>query len=363
MKMMIWSFLMIKLFIIDDSALVRNEFKKIFDPLKDITIIGTAPNPVDAFEVFKRTGLPDVFILDIEMPKMDGLTFLEMIGKQKPIPTIICSTLVTRGSSSAIDAMRMGAVDIVLKPTSNINQFFGDKNDEFISKVRIAAKAHATFIQNIRRTSESKILDTKQVSSSVKATRSLPPSKKIIAIGASTGGVQTLEELFMYLQPNHPPIIVTQHMPVGFTASFAERLDQVLPASHVKEAAEGDILMHGRILIAPGDLHMEVIKNGFQYQIALKNYPKVNSHKPSVNVLFRSIAKNVGIFGVGFLLTGMGDDGATGLLEMKNAGAATYAQDEQSCIVYGMPKKAVDLDAVKDSLSLKEIANIINTVR
>lgn len=354
---------MIKLFIIDDSALVRNEFKKIFAKVDDIEIIGSSSNPVDAFEVFKRTGLPDVFILDIEMPKMDGLTFLEMIGKQKPIPTIICSTLVTRGSSSAIDALRMGAVDIVLKPTSDINKFFGDKNEEFISKVRIASKSRVTFIQNIRRTSESKVLDEKQVSSTIKATRSLPHSKRIIAIGASTGGVQTLEQLFMDLEPNHPPIVVTQHMPVGFTASFADRLDQILPSSHVKEANDGDVLMHGRILIAPGDLHMEVFKNGFQYQIALKNYPKVNSHKPSVNVLFRSMAKNVGIFGVGFILTGMGDDGATGLLEMKEAGAVTYAQSEKDCIVYGMPKKAVDIDAVKSSLSLTEISNIINTVR
>ncbi|WP_456485305.1 protein-glutamate methylesterase/protein-glutamine glutaminase [Hydrogenimonas sp.] len=354
---------MIKLFIIDDSALVRNELKKIFEPVRDIEIIGTAPNPVDAFEVFKRTGLPDVFMLDIEMPKMDGLTFLEMIGKQKPIPTIICSTLVARGSPQAIDAMRMGAVDIVLKPTTNLDKFFGDRCEEFISKVRIASRSKALFIANIKRTSESKVLSDKQVSSSVKATSSLPPSKKIIAIGASTGGVQILEELLFQLEPNHPPIVITQHMPAGFTKSFADRLNQILPSSNVKEAQEGDTLMHGRILIAPGDLHMEVAKSGFQYKVVLKNYPKVNSHKPSVNVLFRSMAKEVGIFGVGIILTGMGDDGATGLLEMKNAGALTYAQEEKSCIVYGMPKKAVELGAVKATLSLKETANIINTIR
>jgi two-component system chemotaxis response regulator CheB len=297
------------------------------------------------------------------MPKMDGLTFLEQLAKQKPIPTIICSTLVTRGSSSAIDAMRMGAVDIVLKPTANLNSFFGEKSEEFISKVRIASKSKAHFVGNVRRTSTSKKLDTKQVSSSVKAVSSLPPSKKIIAIGASTGGVQILEELLMQLEPNHPPIVVTQHMPVGFTASFADRLNQILPSSNVKEAAEGDVLMHGRIIVAQGAMHMEVVKSGFQYKIALKNYPKVNSHKPSVNVLFRSMAKEVGVFGVGFILTGMGDDGATGLLEMKKAGAATYAQDEKSCIVYGMPKKAVEFGGVKAVLTLKEMAHIINTVR
>jgi len=354
---------MIKLFIIDDSALVRNELKKIFAPITDIEIIGSAPNPVDAFALFKKVGLPDVFILDIEMPKMDGITFLEMISKQKPIPTIICSTLVTRGSSSAIDAMRMGAVDIILKPTANLQQFFGQRDDEFISKVRIASKSQAKFLSNIRRTSEEKVLNANQQSSSVKANRSFPPSKKIIAIGASTGGVQVLEELLRQLDPHHPPILITQHMPAGFTASFADRLNNILPNSNVKEAKNGDTLIHGRILIAPGDLHMEVEKNGFQYRVALKNYPKVNSHKPSVNVLFMSMAKEVGIFGVGFILTGMGDDGATGLLEMKNVGAATYAQEEKSCIVYGMPKQAVAINAVKNSLSLDKIANIINTVR
>ncbi|ADN09022.1 protein-glutamate methylesterase/protein-glutamine glutaminase [Sulfurimonas autotrophica] len=354
---------MIKVFIIDDSALVRNELKKIFASAQDIEVIGSAPNPVDAFDIFKKVGLPDVFILDIEMPKMDGLTFLEQISEQKPIPTIICSTLVTQGSSSAIDALRMGAVDIVLKPTSEINSFFKDKQNDFISKVRIATHSHVKILHNIQRRSSSKVLNEKQVSSSVKAASSLPASKKIIAIGASTGGVQTLEEIFMMLEPNHPPIVVTQHMPAGFTASFAQRLNEVLPSSVVKEAQEGDTLMHGRILIAPGHLHMEVVKSGFMYKIALKNYPKVNSHKPSVNVLFRSMAKEVGIFGVGIILTGMGDDGATGLLKMKNAGAATYAQDERSCIVYGMPKQAVDIGAVISSLTLGEIANLINTVR
>lgn len=353
---------MIKVFVIDDSALVRYAFKKIFEEVYDIELIGSAVNPVDAFEVFKRTGLPDVFILDIEMPKMDGLTFLEMIGKQKPIPTIICSTLVKDGSSSAIDAMRMGAVDIVLKPTSNMDKFFTQKKDEFILKVRSASVSKVGYIKNVYRKSQSKVLDEKQVSSSVKANSSTS-SKKIIAIGSSTGGVQILENILMHLEPNHPPVVITQHMPAGFTESFAQRLNQVLPSSHVKEASEGDSLLHGRILIAPGNLHLEVHKKNFRYHIALKNYPKVNSHKPSVNVLFRSMAKNVGIFGVGIILTGMGDDGATGLLEMKKSGALTYAQEEESCVVYGMPKKAVEIGAVQKSLSLNEIAELINTVK
>ncbi|MEA1917027.1 MAG: chemotaxis-specific protein-glutamate methyltransferase CheB [Campylobacterota bacterium] len=354
---------MIKVFVIDDSALVRNEFKKIFLNIHDIEIIGSAPNPVDAFEIFKRVGLPDVFILDIEMPKMDGLTFLEQISKQRPVPTIICSTLVTQGSTSAIDALRMGAVDIVLKPTSNLNSFFGDKSEEFVSKVRVASKSRVHFSQNISRKTDSKVLNSKQVSSSIKENSSLKPSKKFIAIGSSTGGVQIIEEIASYLQPNHPPIVITQHMPAGFTASFAQRLNEISPSSHVKEAQEGDTLMHGLILIAPGDLHMEVVKDNFMYKVALKNYPKVNSHKPSVNVLFRSFAKEVGIFGVGIILTGMGDDGATGLLEMRDAGALTYGQDERSCIVYGMPKKAYDIGAVMKQMNPKEIAHTINTAR
>ena len=354
---------MIKVFIIDDSSLVRSELKKIFAKVNDIEVIGSSANPIDAFEVFKRVGLPDVFILDIEMPKMDGLTFLEMVGKQKPIPTIICSTLVKYGSSSAIDALRMGAVEIILKPKVNVGDFFSQASRDFLDAVRSASKAHVGFIQNIHRTSASKVLSSKQVSSSVKATSSLPLSKKIIAIGASTGGVQILEELLHQLIPNHPPIVITQHMPAGFTKSFADRLNQILPSSSVSEAKDGDTLKHGHILIAPGNLHMEVVKNALTYKIALKNYPKVNSHKPSVNVLFRSMSKEVGIFGVGFLLTGMGDDGASALLEMKQAGALTYAQDEKSCIVYGMPKQAVKIGAIKAQLSLEEMANIINTVR
>ena len=175
--------------------------------------------------------------------------------------------------------------------------------------------------------------------------------------------MQTIEEIVSELRPNHPPIVITQHMPAGFTKSFAERLDQIAPSSHVKEAGEGSTLMHGQILIAPGDLHMEVTKNGFMYQTTLKNYPKVNSHKPSVNVLMRSMAKEVGIFGIGFILTGMGDDGATGLLEMKEAGAQTYAQDEKTSIVYGMPQKAADIGAAMKMVTPKEVAHIINTVR
>jgi len=297
------------------------------------------------------------------MPKMDGLTFLEMIAKQKPIPTIICSTLVTRGSSSAIDAMRMGAVDIVLKPTSNINQFFGDKSSEFVSKVRDASQSHAVFVQNIQRSSASKVLDANQVSSSVKSTNSRPPSKKIIAIGASTGGVQTLEEILLKLEPKHPPIVVTQHMPAGFTASFANSLNKICQNSIIKEAKDGDILNHGEILIAPGDQHLEIEEVSlFKYKVILKDYPKVSSHKPSVDVLFTSLAKEVKQNTIAFILTGMGRDGAQGIKKIKDAGGKTYAQDEKTSVVYGMPKVAFDIGAIDKQVALEDIATIINTI-
>ena len=348
---------MIKVFTIDDSAVVRNAFKKIFDQAQDIELIGTASNPVDAFSIFKSTGLPDVFILDIEMPKMDGLEFLELINKQKPIPVIICSTMAGNGSSAAIDAMRMGAVDVVHKPNVNLGNFFDENTEEFLSKVRAAAKSKVHFNTNIA-TKKYTLQEHEYGKNSA-----LPASKKIVAIGASTGGVQTIEELLQLLKPNHPAIVITQHMPVGFTLSFAQRLNSMLPYSDVKEATEGEKLLPGRILIAPGNLHMEVKKSNFSYEIRLKDYPKVSSHKPSVNVLFASMAKEVGIMGVGIILTGMGEDGASKLLSMKEAGAATYAQDEKSCVVYGMPKKAVEFGGVKESLTILQIANMINNLR
>ena len=348
---------MIKVFVIDDSAVVRNAFKKIFSSVRDIALIGSASNPVDAFSVFKKTGLPDVFILDIEMPKMDGLEFLQLINKQKPIPVIICSTMASSGSSSAIDAMRMGAVDVVHKPNINLTKFFDEKTDEFLNKVRAASRAKVHFNTNIS-TRKYKLNKNEYGKNSA-----IPASKKIVAIGSSTGGVQTIEELVQLLKPNHPAILITQHMPVGFTKSFANRLNSIMLHSEVKEASEGDKLLPGRILIAPGDLHLEVKKSSFGYAVTLKNYPKVSSHKPSVNVLFASMAKEVGIMGVGIILTGMGEDGAKELLSMKKAGAVTYAEDEKSCIVYGMPKKAVEFGAVKESVTIPQIANIINNLR
>ncbi|MEA1891260.1 MAG: chemotaxis response regulator protein-glutamate methylesterase [Campylobacterota bacterium] len=348
---------MIKVFVIDDSAVVRSGFTKIFEKVKDIVLIGTANNPVDAFGVFKKVGLPDVFILDIEMPKMDGLEFLKQINQQKPIPVIMCSTMASNGSSAAIDAMRMGAVDVLHKPNVNLGKFFDENTESFLDKVRAASKAKVRFNSSVP--TKTYILNQDEYGKN----SALKTSKKIVAIGASTGGVQAIEELTRHLKPNHAAIVIAQHMPIGFTNSFAARLNHLLPYSDVKEAQEGDKLLPGRVLIAPGNLHMEVKKDGFFYSVALKDYPKVNSHKPSVNVLFSSMAKEVKSQGVGIILTGMGDDGASKLLAMKESGAPTYAENEKSCVVYGMPKKAVELGAVKASLDLVSLAHIINELR
>lgn len=348
---------MIKVFVIDDSAVVRNAFKRIFEKANDIELIGQATNPVDAFNIFKTVGLPDVFILDIEMPKMDGLEFLQLINQQKPIPVIICSTMAGPGSTAAIDAMRMGAVDVVHKPSINVGKFFDDATEDFLEKVRAASKSKVHFNSHIA-TRKYTLLDEEYGKNSA-----LPASKKIVAIGSSTGGVQVIEEIIQHLKVNHPAIVITQHMPPGFTKSFAERLNSLALYSDIREASQGDKLLPGRILIAPGDLHMEVKKSGFVYEVALKDYPRVNGHKPSVDVLFASMAKEVGSMSVGVILTGMGEDGASKLLAMKEAGALTYAQDEKSCTVYGMPNKAVEFGAVKSSLSILEIADMINNLR
>lgn len=340
---------MIKVFIIDDSVMIRLTIKKILSQYKDIQVIGEAENPVDAFEVFRKVGLPDVFILDIEMPKMDGLTFLKKIQEEKPIPTIICSTVVTTGSSKAIESLRLGACDIILKPNNGQHNSLEDIADEFITKIRAAVKSKTI----------SKVHHKHHP-----INQNLPKTNKIVGIGASTGGVQTLEEIFVDLQPNHPPIVVVQHMPAGFTTSFANSLNTICKNSLVKEAKEADNISHGQILIAPGDLHMEIEQIGVgKYKVALKDYPKVSSHKPSVDVLFTSLAKNVQNNTVAFILTGMGKDGAQGIKKIKDAGGTTYGQDEKSSIVYGMPKVAFEINAIQKQVSLDQIANIINSIR
>jgi len=339
---------MIKVFIIDDSMMVRNAIIKMLKGVEGIKIIGEAPNPIDAFDVFRKVGLPDVFILDIEMPKMDGLTFLKQIKEQKPIPVIICSTLVREGSTEAIDALRYGAVDIVLKPKINVREYFEEEKENFINSIKAAAISSIHYSPNVltKETTQENVKEGK-------------PSKQIIAIGSSTGGVQVLEEIVTNLKPNHPGIVITQHMPEGFTNSFAKRLNTITN-SFIVEAKDGEVICDNKIIIARGGVHMEVTESDGVYKTILKDFPKVNQHKPSVNVLFNSIARIKGIDATAFILTGMGDDGATGLKKLKELELNTYGQNKQTCIVYGMPNVANQIGAVKEELSTFSIIKKIN---
>lgn len=339
----------IKVFMIDDSLLVRKTFAKIIESADDIRLIGEAANPIEAFGVFKEVGLPDVFILDIEMPKMNGLDFLKQINEQKPIPVVICSTLVSEGSNAAIDALRLGATDIVLKPKSALTKFFEDNATEFLNIIRAASKA------KIKIRSQNMTIPTHK-----ELQKEQKKSAKIVAIGSSTGGVQVVEEIVTHLKEGHVGVIVTQHMPEGFTAAFAKRLETLAPHTTVKEAAHGDIIYDGHVYIAPGGIHAKIKKEGFGYCIELDQSQKINGHKPSVDVLFHSVASEAKSLSLGVILTGMGNDGAAGLKTMLEAGGNTIAQNEKSCVVYGMPKVAVDIGAVQTSASIFEIIKIIN---
>lgn len=343
---------MTKIMVIDDSMAVRRGFSRVISKIAGVELLAEASNPIDALEVFKKVGLPDLFILDIEMPKMDGITFLKKISEQKPIPVIICSTLVANGSDAAVDALRYGAVEIIEKPKSNLEAFFSEYQDELIEKINAAIKAHVRVVEKLE-------MPKVQI---IKEPHKLQASKKIVAIGASTGGVQALEKVVMGLRENHQGTVVTQHMPEGFTASFARRLNQIAPHSFIKEAQNDDTIKDGQVLISPGGIHMEVYELGGVYKVRLRDFPKVNSHKPSITVLFKSVAKAAGRNATGYLLTGMGSDGAVGLKMMQDAGAHTYAESAKSAVVYGMPRVATEMGAVEKELLISEVATHINNL-
>jgi len=344
---------MIKVFIIDDSLSVRNGFRNILTGVEDVEILGEAVNPVDAFLEFKKVGLPDVFILDIEMPKMDGLTFLKKINEQRPTPVIMCSTLLRNGSPALLEALSLGAFAIIEKPKLNVKDFLNAYKETVLSYIRAASGAKIQYSSSIK----------KEIISQSTKELAHKPSPKIIAIGASTGGVQVLEEILTNIQTNHPAIVIVQHMPVGFTESFAKRLNGLSTNSEIVEAKDGDELKTNRVYIAPGDSHMEVSKEGLYYIIRLRDFPKVDFHKPSVTVLLSSISKCASTNATGLVLTGMGVDGAKGLLKMKEQDSKTYVQNEQTSTVYGMPKAAVELGAANKQLSIFAIIKTINGTR
>jgi two-component system chemotaxis response regulator CheB len=345
----------IKVLIVDDSISIRNLLETYLSEDPQIQIIGKAANPYEAAEIMKKQ-IPDVITLDIEMPRMDGLTFLKKIMSQHPIPVIIVSSLTSKGADATIKALEYGAVEILQKPI----QYGESKRDTIKFLSRKIKTAHLSRIK--ARSSKSFTVNPKLSADAIIQKRlkftQQKSSEKIVAIGASTGGTEAILEVLQRLDPNSPGIVIVQHMPVHFTSAFAKRLNELCQV-YVKEAENGDYLRRGMVLIAPGDQHMSVEVYSGVPKVKLIDGPPVNRHKPSVDVLFRSMANNIGNRGMGILMTGMGDDGARGLLEMKESRAQTIAQDEKSCVVYGMPKAAVKLNAQLYSMNLVQIAEMI----
>lgn len=343
----------IKVLIVDDSALVRQVLREIFQLDPQIDVLDSVGDPYQAAKVIQEE-LPDVITLDIEMPKMDGLTFLRKIMSQHPVPVVVISSLTAEGTETAIRAMEYGAVEIITKPQLANKQFYEESKIMLCDAVKAAAisrlKLHKTGSIKVQpKYSADAVMSSPQRLSMIKTTES------VIAVGASTGGTEALRVFLELLPPDSPGIIIVQHMPENFTKSFANRLNEVCRIS-VKEAENGDAVQRGRALIAPGNKHMLLKRSGARYYVEIKDGPLVNRHRPSVDVLFRSTAAYAGSNAVGIIMTGMGDDGARGLLEMKNAGAFTIAQDEKSCVVFGMPKEAIKLGAADKILPLENIA-------
>lgn len=340
---------MIKVLIVDDSAVVRQTLTNILSEFKDILVIGSANDPYVAVEIMKKEA-PDVIILDIEMPKMDGLTFLHKLMTQHPLPVIICSSLAEEGSMTALKALEYGAIEIITKPKIGTKDFLQE------SKVRIYDAIRSAILSKGK--IEKKILPRISVDEVVPKFHKLATietTDKVIAVGASTGGTEAIRVFLEDLPIDIPGVVIVQHMPEGFTKAFAKRLDGLCRIK-VKEAEDGETVLKGTAYIAPGNRHMMLKRSGAKYFLEVKDGPLVNRHKPSVDVLFRTVAQYAGKNAIAFLLTGMGDDGAKGLLEIKEAGGYTICQDEETSIVFGMPKEAIKLGAAIKILPLQEMA-------
>jgi two-component system chemotaxis response regulator CheB len=300
-----------------------------------------------------QTHWPDVIVLDIEMPRMDGITFLKKIMSERPTPVVICSTLTEKGARTSMEALAAGAVAIITKPKLGLKQFLIDASDDLVSAVKIAAKANVKKLQVVAKLNADVMLLAADNRTSMTQT-----TERVVALGTSTGGTQALEAILRSLPQVCPGIIIVQHMPEKFTAEFANRLNG-LCRIEVREAQNNDRVVPGRALIAPGGKHILLRRTGAQYYVEVADGPLVNRHRPSVDVMFRSVAKCAGANALGVIMTGMGDDGASGLLEMRKAGARTLAQDEESCVVYGMPKEAVKRGAVERVIPLSAIGREI----
>lgn len=342
----------IQVYVVDDSAVVRQTLLHLLQGDPEIQLLGSAPNPLIAGPAIRKNR-PDVLLLDIEMPGMDGLTFLRQIMEESPIPTVICSTLTSDGSRMAMEALAAGAVAVVAKPRLGLKQFLEESRRELLQTLRTAARSRPL------RSSAAPVRAASQVvpRAPLAGLHALSVNKPIV-LGASTGGTQAIESVLTSLPADSPGMAIVLHMPEKFTAMYAQRLDG-LCAMEVREARDGDRLERGVALIAPGGRHMQLRKSGGQYYVSVADGPPVNRHKPSVDVLFRSAADCAGRDALAIILTGMGDDGARGMKALHDQGARTVAQDEASCVVYGMPKEAVALGAVDEVMPLGQVARAV----
>ena len=347
----------IKVMIVDDSAVVRQVVAQAIAREPAIEVIATAHDPVFAIEKMKSRW-PDVLVVDIEMPRMDGLTFLRKVMAERPTPVIICSTLAERGAQVTLDALAAGAVSVITKPKLGLKAFLEDSANDIVGAIKAAASANLGALRHASSPLPQMPAPVQLAAPVGKAMYAT--TERLVAFGTSTGGTQALELVLRQLPPTCPGIVIVQHMPEKFTAMFAERLDGLCEVE-VREARDGDRVQTGLALIAPGGRHMMLRRSGAQYHVEVRDGPLVNRHKPSVDVLYRSVAQAAGRNALGIIMTGMGDDGARGLKDMRDAGAATVAQDEASCVVYGMPKEAVRLEAASRVLPLQHIATEVMT--
>jgi len=345
----------IRVLVVDDSSVVRQTMQELLSSSPQIEVMATAADPFIAAEKIRQE-VPDVITLDVEMPRMDGVTFLQKIMSQHPIPVVICSSLTGSGSETAIRALEYGAVDIITKPRMGAKQFLEESKVRIVDAVKAASVAKIHKLGAFRSHDIAPKLTADAVLAKPSTTRAMAQTtERIVLIGASTGGTEALRLILESLPLDSPGIVIVQHMPEHFTAAFAQRLNSICRVS-VKEAADGDSVLRGHALLAPGNKHILLKRSGARYYVEVKDGPLVCRHRPSVDVLFRSAARYAGKNAVGVIMTGMGDDGAKGMKEMKDTGAFTIAQDEASSIVFGMPKEAIKLGAVDKVASLNQIA-------
>jgi two-component system chemotaxis response regulator CheB len=343
----------LKVLVVDDSAVVRQTLSDLLSADPDIEQVETASDPYVAVERL-RDFVPDVITLDIEMPRMDGLTFLQKLMAQHPIPVVVCSSLAEQGCDTTLRALELGAVDIITKPKLGTKLFLEEARVHVCDAVKAAAKVRVQRARSITSVAQPKLAPD-AVIAKAKSYAMIQTTERIVAVGASTGGTEALREFLQALPVDCPGIVIVQHMPEKFTAAFAKRLDSICTVQ-VKEAEDGDTVIRGRALVAPGNRHTLLKRSGARYYVEIKDGPLVSRHRPSVDVLFRSFARYAGRNAVGVIMTGMGDDGALGMAEMKEAGAINLAQDEATCVVFGMPAEAIKRGGVDRVLPLQSLA-------